>query len=145
MFCRLPEGSSLPRNHEVADKINSILKRIPGVAGWVTIGGFSFLDFANNPSVSSTFVTYKDWKERGSALNQDVILANINRELAGLQEAQAFIVIPPPIRGLGQTGGFQMMVEDRENLGLEELQRATYGLIQAGNSQPSLRTPDNLI
>ncbi len=139
LFCRLPEGASLPRNHEVAAKVNAILKRIPGVAAWVTIGGFSFLDFANNPSVSSTFVTYEDWKKRGSALNQDVIIANINRELAGLQEAQAFIVIPPPIRGLGQTGGFQLMVEDRENLGLEELQRATYGLIQAGNSQPAFQ------
>ncbi len=139
LFCRLPEGSSLPRNREVADKINAILKRIPGVSAWVTIGGYSFLDGANNPSISSTFVTYEDWKKRGEALNQDVIIPNINRELAGLEEAQAFIVVPPPIRGLGQTGGFQMMVEDRESLGLQELQQATYGLVQAGNSQPDLR------
>ena len=139
LFARLPEGSSLPRNHEVADKINDILKRIKGVKTWVTIGGFSFLDFANNPSISSTFVVYQDWKERGQALSQDAIISNINRELAGLQEAQAFVVIPPPIRGLGQTGGFQMMVEDRESLGLQELQQATYSLIEAGNSQPSLK------
>jgi HAE1 family hydrophobic/amphiphilic exporter-1 len=139
LFCRLPEGASLPRNREVADKINAILKRVPGVAAWVTIGGFSFLDFANVSNISSTFVTYEDWKKRGQALTQDVIISNINRELAGLQETQAFIVIPPPIRGLGQTGGFQMMVEDRENLGLQELQKATYSLIGAGNSQPSLR------
>ena len=139
LFARLPEGSSLPRNRELADKINDILKRTPGVETWVTIGGFSFLDFANNPSISSTFVVYQDWKKRGQALSQDVILSNINRELAALPEAQAFAVIPPPIRGLGQTGGFQMMVEDRENLGLQELQRATYALIGAGNSQPSLK------
>ncbi|HYA42597.1 MAG TPA: efflux RND transporter permease subunit, partial [Syntrophobacteraceae bacterium] len=139
LFTRLPEGSSLPRNREVADKINEILKRAPGVASWVTVGGYSFLDAANNPSISSTFVTYEDWSKRGTALNQDVIIANINRELAGLQETQAFIIIPPPLRGLGQTGGFQMMVEDRGNLGLQELQQATYDLIQTGNSQPNLR------
>ena len=49
------------------------------------------------------------------------------------------MVIPPPIRGLGQAGGFQMMVEDRKGLGLEELQKATNELIQAGNSEQSLR------
>ena len=139
LFARLPEGSSLPRNREVANKINDILKRTQGVETWVTIGGFSFLDFANVSNISSTFVVYKDWKERGQALNQEVILSNINRELAGLAEVQAFVVIPPPIRGLGQTGGFQMMIEDREDLGLQELQRATYALIGAGNSQPSLK------
>jgi HAE1 family hydrophobic/amphiphilic exporter-1 len=138
LFCRLPEGASLARNREVATKIDNILRQVPGVSNWVTIGGFSFLDFANVPNISSTFVVYRDWKERGEALSQDVILGNINRQLAGIEDAQAFVVIPPPIRGLGQTGGFQMMVEDRENLGLKELQNAAYALAAAGNSQPGL-------
>ena len=136
---RLPEGASQPRSQEVADKINTILRKTPGVGFWVTIGGLSILDNANVSNISSTFVVYKDWKERGSALNQDRIVSSINRELAGIQEAQAFVVIPPPIRGLGQTGGFQMMVEDRRSLGLAELQKATYELIQKGFSQPGLR------
>ena len=50
-----------------------------------------------------------------------------------------FVLIPPPIRGLSQTGGFQMMVEDRRSLGLVELQKAAHELVQAGNSQPGLR------
>ena len=69
LFCRLPEGASLARNREVAVKIDNILKQTPGVSNWVTIGGFSFLDFANVPNISSTFVVYKDWKERGEALS----------------------------------------------------------------------------
>ena len=121
LVCRLPEGASLARNREVAYKIDNILKQTPGIANWVTIGGFSVLDFANVPNVSSTFVVYKDWKERGESLTQDVILGNLNRHLAEIQDAQAFVVVPPPIRGLGQTGGFQMMVEDRQSVGLKEL------------------------
>jgi HAE1 family hydrophobic/amphiphilic exporter-1 len=136
---RLPEGASQPRSQEVANKVNAILKRTAGVEFWVTIGGLSILDGANVSNISTTFVVYKDWKERGSALNQDKIVSSINRELFGIQEAQAFVVIPPPIRGLGQTGGFQMMVEDRRSLGLAELQKATYDLVQSGNSQPGLR------
>jgi HAE1 family hydrophobic/amphiphilic exporter-1 len=135
----LPEGASQPRSEEVAKKINAILQKTDGVAGWVVIGGLSILDFANVSNISTTFVVYKDWKERGKALSQDRIVSSINRDLAGIQEALAFVVIPPPIRGLGQTGGFQMMVEDRGSLGLTELQRAAYEMIQKGNSQPNLR------
>ncbi|MFB3884183.1 MAG: efflux RND transporter permease subunit [Thermodesulfobacteriota bacterium] len=136
---RLPEGASQPRSEEVANKINTILKKTAGVEFWVVIGGLSILDGANVSNISTTFVVYRPWKERGSALNQDRIVSSINRELAGVQEAQAFVVIPPPIRGLGQTGGFQLMVEDRRRLGLAELQRAVMELVQEGNSQTGLQ------
>lgn len=139
MVSRLPEGASQPRSREVAQEINGILKKTPGVDFWVHIGGFSILDGANVSNMATTFVVYKDWSERGTALNQDMIIAGINRDLAGLRDAQAFVVIPPPIRGLGQTGGFQMMVEDRGDLGLTELKQVTDELIQAGNSRPELR------
>jgi len=135
----LPEGSSQPRSQEVATKVNAILQQTDGLGAWVTIGGFSVLDFANVPNITTTFLVYKDWKERGGALSQDRIVSGLNRELSGIQEALAFVVIPPPIRGLGQTGGFQMMVEDRGNLGLAELQRSTFELVQRGNSQASLQ------
>jgi len=135
----LPEGASQPRSQEVSQKINTILQKTDGIAAWVSIGGFSILDFANVPNISSTFIVYKDWKERGRALSQDRIVSGLNRDLSGIQEALAFVVIPPPIRGLGQTGGFQMMVEDRRSLGLAELQRATSDLVQRSNSHSTLR------
>jgi HAE1 family hydrophobic/amphiphilic exporter-1 len=135
----LPPGASQPRLERLAYRINSILEKTPGVAAWVTIGGFSVLDFANVSNVSTTFFAYKDWSERGTALSQDVIISHIYRELAGIQEALAFVAIPPPIRGLGQTGGFQMMLEDRGGLGLDQLKRAADELVRAGNSQPGLR------
>jgi hydrophobic/amphiphilic exporter-1 (mainly G- bacteria), HAE1 family len=135
----LPEGASQPRSRAVSDKIDAILRRTDGIAGWVTIGGLSVLDFANVPNYSTTFVVYKGWKERGAALTQDRIVSGLTRDLSQLQEAVAFVAVPPPIRGLGQTGGFQMMVEDRGSVGLAELQRVTSELAQAGNSQPDLQ------
>ena len=135
----LPEGASQPRSRQVADKVNAILQKTDGLAGWVHIGGLSVLDFANVPNYSTTFVVYKGWKERGAALSQDRIVAGLTRELSGIQEAVAFVAIPPPIRGLGQTGGFQMIVEDRGSLGLGELQRVASELVRAGNSHPDLQ------
>jgi hydrophobic/amphiphilic exporter-1 (mainly G- bacteria), HAE1 family len=135
----LPEGASQPRSMEVASKVNAILEKTKGIDAWVHIGGYSVLDTANIPNVSTTFVVYKSWKERGKKLDQDRLIAGLSRELAGIQEALVFAVIPPPIRGLGQSGGFQMMVEDRTELGLAELQRNTDELIQKGNSHPNLQ------
>jgi hydrophobic/amphiphilic exporter-1 (mainly G- bacteria), HAE1 family len=139
ILSRLPEGASQPRSKEVSDKITAILKKTPGVAFWVTIGGLSILDGANVSNISTTFVVYEDWKERGTALNQDRIISSINRELFAIQEAQAFMVVPPPIRGLGQTGGFQMVVEDRRGLPPGELQKAADELARAANAEASLR------
>jgi HAE1 family hydrophobic/amphiphilic exporter-1 len=135
----LPEGASQPRSRAVAEKISALLEKTDGLAAWVTIGGFSVLDFANVPNVSTTFIVYKNWSERGKELTQDRIVGGLNRNLSGIQEALAFVVIPPPIRGLGQTGGFQMMVEDRRSLGLSELSRTTADLVQKGNASPGLR------
>jgi HAE1 family hydrophobic/amphiphilic exporter-1 len=139
LFTRLPEGASQPRSLEVADKINTVLKNTDGIANWVVIGGYSLLDGANVTNISTTFLIYKDWSERGTTLNQDALVSGLYRGLSGIQEAQSLVIIPPSIRGLGQTGGFQMMVEDRGALGLKELQRVTSDLVQEGNSQPNLR------
>jgi len=139
LFSRLPDAAAQPRAREVSDKIDAILKKTPGLSGWVTIGGFSILDAANVTTVNTTFVVYEDWSKRGSALSQDRIVSGLNRDLSTIKEAIAFVVIPPPIRGLGQAGGFQMMVEDRKGNDLETLQNVTNQLVEAGNSQQSLR------
>jgi hydrophobic/amphiphilic exporter-1 (mainly G- bacteria), HAE1 family len=122
----------------VSAKIDEVLKDTPGLEAWVTIGGFSILDAASVPNVNTTFVVYQDWSKRGSALSQDRIVSHLNRELSKIKEAIAFVVIPPPIRGLGQTGGFIMMVEDRKGNDLQKLQDAAYTLVQAGNTHKGL-------
>jgi HAE1 family hydrophobic/amphiphilic exporter-1 len=139
LFTRLPDAAAQPRAREVSDKIDAILRKTPGLAGWVTIGGFSILDAANVTTVNTTFVVYEDWSKRGSALSQEKIVSGLNRDLSTIKEAIAFVVIPPPIRGLGQAGGFQMMVEDRKGNDLEALQNVTNQLVEAGNSQYNLR------
>ena len=138
LFTRLPDAAAQPRAREISAKIGNILKNTPGIAAWVTIGGYSILDGANVSTVTTTFVVYKDWSERGSALSQDRIVSGLNRDLSMIKEAIAFVVIPPSIRGLGQAGGFQMMVEDRRGNDLEALQNVANQLIEKGNSQHNL-------
>ncbi|MGD0230752.1 MAG: multidrug efflux RND transporter permease subunit [Syntrophorhabdales bacterium] len=139
LLARLPDGASQPRARQVSDRIEAILKKTRGIQSWVDIGGFSVLDSANVPTVITVFLVYEDWSKRGRALTQDKIVSGLNRDLSAIQEAIAFVVIPPPIRGLGQSGGFQMMVEDRRGNDLENLQNITNQLVAAGNSQPGLQ------
>ena len=136
---KLPDAASQPRVVNVAKAQDAILKKTPGVNAWVTIGGLSVLDNANVSNIFTTFIVYDDWSKRGADLSQDKIVANLRRELSSIEEAISIVLVPPPIRGLGQGGGFQMMVEDRQSLGLAELQKAVDEVIRAGNSQSGLR------
>ena len=108
----------------VVKQLNGIIKKTKGIEAWVTFGGYSALDGANVSNISTTFIVYEDWSKRGAALSQDNILANLRREVASIEEAIIFVMVPPPIRGLGQSGGFQMMVEDRESRGLPLLEKS---------------------
>jgi hydrophobic/amphiphilic exporter-1 (mainly G- bacteria), HAE1 family len=132
---RLPEAAAQPRVKRVSQEVDAILQRMPGVKAWVTVGGYSALDGANVPTTFSTFVVYEDWDQRGAALSQDRLLGQLRREFAAIQEGEIAVLAPPPISGLGQSGGFQMMVEDRGSLGPDQLQKAVWEIVQAGNAQ----------
>ncbi|MGZ9073567.1 MAG: efflux RND transporter permease subunit, partial [Rhodoplanes sp.] len=135
---KLPDAAAQPRARAVVDKINDIVSKEPGVAGWVTIGGLSILDNGNLANAATTFVGYKDWSERGSDLSQERIVGSLRQKLSQIQEAGIFVIVPPAIRGLGASGGFQMVVQDRADLGLTELDKATQQVIRAASGQTGL-------
>ncbi|QJD30430.1 efflux RND transporter permease subunit [Methylococcus geothermalis] len=138
VMTRLPDGAAQPRLRQASRKLDEVLKKTPGVNAWVVIGGLSILDTANLSNTSTTFVIYDDWDKRGEALTQAHILGGLKKQLDAIPEAQFAIMIPPPIRGLGQAGGFQMMVEDRRSLGLPELQKDVLELTRAGSTQSGI-------
>ncbi|MCX5890499.1 MAG: multidrug efflux RND transporter permease subunit [Deltaproteobacteria bacterium] len=136
---KLPDAASQPRVVAATQEVSAILKKTNGLKAWVTIGGFSILDAANVSNMFTIFVVYDDWDKRGAALSQDKIIANLRQDLAAIKDAGVFVAVPPPIRGLGQSGGFQLMIEDRQSLGLAELQKAVSEVINAGSAQSGLR------
>lgn len=135
---KLPEGSSQPRVRETVRKVDAILGNTPGIAAWVTIGGFSMLDAANLSNAFSIFAVYDKWERRGETLSQKRIIGSLKPRLDDIQEARIVLTTPPPIAGLGQAGGFQMMVEDRRSLGLPELQMVMREIQRVGATQTGL-------
>lgn len=136
---QLPNAAALERTNEVLDRIDGILADIPGVADWVSLGGFSIIDGTNASNAATVFVTMTPWGERQEpALSQGAILGRLQQELSQIQEAIAFAFPPPAIPGLGVSGGFQMQLQDRQALGLQELQRMSQEILADGNAQSGL-------
>ncbi|MDH3935324.1 MAG: efflux RND transporter permease subunit, partial [Gammaproteobacteria bacterium] len=137
---QLPDASSQERTNEVLDKIDAILKQTNGVADWVIFGGFNLIDGTASSNTAIVFVTLAPWEERTeAALRQEAILAGLQGQFfVRIPESIVYVFLPPAISGLGVAGGFQLQIEDRGGIGLEELNAMVWEIIQDGNAQAGL-------
>jgi hydrophobic/amphiphilic exporter-1 (mainly G- bacteria), HAE1 family len=137
---QLPDAASQERTRAVVDTVSGILKKTPGVASWFMIGGQSILDSSVASNAAAMYITYTPWSERTGrpGLSQDEIIASLMSQLQQVHEATIFAFPPPAIMGLGVAGGFQMQIEDRANVGLNELQQVIDEMVHDGNSQTGL-------
>lgn len=136
---QLPDSASQERTDQVLRKIDRILEKTPGIRDWISLGGFSILDGTNASNAATIFIVLKPWEERtDESVSQEAILARLNRIFAGIQEAKAFVFPPPAISGLGVAGGFQMQLQDKGAVGLNELQIMANEIIQDSKSQSGL-------
>ena len=114
VVAQLPYASSLERTDAVCKKLEEILKNTPGVKYYTTVEGFSLLSQVQATYNAFFFVTLKPWDERKKAEEQFLaIRTHLNTELAKLPEATASAFPPPSIPGIGTSGGFTFILEDR--------------------------------
>ena len=136
---QLPDAASKQRTDEVLRQINKILEATPGVQDWISLGGFSMIDGTNSSNAATIFVVMKSWDERTAENEtQQAILQHLNKQFSSIQEAIVFTFVPPAIPGLGVSGGFQMQIQDKGNVGLNELQRMASEMIADSRSQSGL-------
>jgi HAE1 family hydrophobic/amphiphilic exporter-1 len=138
VITRLPEGASQPRVRNVSAKMDALLKNTPGIKAWVVLGGFSALDSAPLMNSIATFVRYDDDRKRDKELDQAHIIANLNKTLSQIPEANSTVLPPPPIQGLGASGGLQLLIEDKQGKGLAELEKATQEVIRIARAQSGI-------
>ncbi len=135
----LPDAASKERTVQVVRQMDAIIKETPGVQDWFTLGGFSLLDSTNVSNAATLFIIMDPWEERTDPeLSQEAILERLRQEFWGIQEAVCFVFVPPAISGLGNAGGFEMMLQDRGAVGVELLQQMTQEMIADGNGQAGL-------
>lgn len=136
---QLPPAASLNRTEAVARQIDRILNEYPEVKTFIGVSGFSIMGGGELSNAGTYFVILKNWDERkGKGHTAQDVVNRFNREAYGIQEAQIFAMVPPAIPGLGASGGLQLQLEDRKNLGPTEMQHAIETLMATYHSKPEL-------
>src|SRR5471032_1821969 len=138
-FAQLPDAASLDRTDAVIRKMSEIAKSVPGVADSVAFPGLSINGFTNAPNAGIVFTPLKPAAERTKPGESGAaIAAEINKRMGVVQDAFIMVFPPPPVNGLGTTGGFKMMIEDRGNLGYDELNKAVQAVQMKAWQNPKL-------
>ncbi|MBV9811126.1 MAG: efflux RND transporter permease subunit, partial [Acetobacteraceae bacterium] len=138
---QLPDGASLERTQATLDDVQQRARKIPGVDQVISIAGISVLD--NSASLANAGVAYvilKDWSQRGAGQDLRGMYTALSSAMDGVVQARALVIVPPAIQGIGNAGGFTMMVELRDNTGdFGELSAVTDHLVDNANDQSSLQ------
>ncbi|MBE0438708.1 MAG: efflux RND transporter permease subunit [Gammaproteobacteria bacterium] len=138
-FAQLPDGATMDRTNEVIKEMGLIALAEPGVASAVQFPGLSVNGFTNSASAGIVFVTLDSFDKRKSPeLSAQAIAGKLQQKFAGIEEAFIAIFPPPSVRGLGTTGGFKLQIEDRADLGYEQLANVVERVQQQAWQDPAL-------
>lgn len=122
-LAQLPDAASLDRTDAVIRRMSDLAASVPGVESSVSFPGLSINGFTASPNSGIVFVTLKPFEERKGPGQSGFEIANtLNGLYRQIQEAFVLVVPPPPVNGLGTSGGFKLQIEDRASLGLGALQ-----------------------
>jgi len=132
---QLPPGASLERTDDVVRRATKIILDTPGFESTAGFAGFNGATFTNAPNAGAIFAVLKPFGERAPA---GELLAQLNQRLAAIDDAFIIVIPPPPVAGIGNGGGFRMMVQDRSGAGAVQLGQVTQQLQAAAMAEPRL-------
>jgi len=138
-FAQLPDGATLDRTEDVIRRISDIAMKQPGVEHAIAFPGLSINGFTNSSNSGIVFLSLKPFDQRTSKdLSAGAIAGQLNAKFGGIQEAFIAMFPPPPVQGLGTTGGFKLQLEDRGSLGYAALDAATKAFMAKAYQTPEL-------
>ena len=138
-IAQLPDAASLDRTQDVLAQMQKIALEVPGVAHTVAFPGLSVNGFTNSPNSGIVFTPLDAFADRTDPSQSAMaIAAQLNQRFAAIDEAFVAVFPPPPIQGLGTTGGFKLQIEDRANKGFETLFNSLQAVIGKAQQDPAL-------
>jgi len=136
---RLPDGAALPRTAAVLSEVEHILSKTDGVANVIAVGGYSMLQGTVVPNGAFVIAVLKPWDKRNApSLSLRSIMQSVAPKFAAISRAAIIPFVPPPIPGLGSTGGFEFVLQDTENRPPQSLSAVLNGFIFAANARPEV-------
>ena len=138
-IAQLPDAASLDRTEAVVKQMEEIALQVPGVANTVAFPGLSVSGFANSPNSAIIFTPLDAFSERQDpSKSAGAIAAQLNQRFTAIDAAFVAVFPPPPILGLGSTGGFKLQIEDRTNKGFEALFESLQAVLGKAHQDPAL-------
>jgi HAE1 family hydrophobic/amphiphilic exporter-1 len=138
---QLPDAASLGRTQAVMSELTKAIQRVPGVAHTIQIGGVSPIE--NNAALGNAGIIYamlKPWDVRGKKEGLLPMYEAINAAVADILPAHTLVLVPPPIQGLGLSGGFQMQINSVDgSFNYSQLQQASDAIVHEALQSPSIR------
>jgi len=136
---QLPNAASQQRTDEVAKQVEQVLAETPGVKYTTSVIGFSLLSFVRTSYNAFFFVTLKDWDQRKTRDQEfEEIKTRLNQRLSGMPQAVAFDFSPPAIPGVGTSGGFTFVLEDRAGRDVAFLTQNLETFMAAARKRPEI-------
>jgi hydrophobe/amphiphile efflux-1 (HAE1) family protein len=138
---QMPDASSIDRTNEVMDQLTNLARTTPGIQDAFSVSGFSILSRSNSSAAGLMFMHLKSFGERAGHADMDVnaIAGRLRQRFATVEGGQSLVLLPPPVRGVGNAGGFTIQVEDRSGQATpQQLQAATAHLIDVASKRPEL-------
>lgn len=138
-FAQLPDGATLDRTEDVIKRMSEITLAQPGVEHAIAFPGLSINGFTNGSNAGIVFVGLAPFEVRTTPdLSADAIAMQLNQKFGAIQDAFIAMFPPPPVQGLGTTGGFKLQIEDRAGLGYQTLDEATKAFLAKAYQTPEL-------
>ena len=138
-FAQLPDAATLDRTTDVIRRMTDIALKTPGVESVPAFPGLSINGFTNAPNMGIAFTPLKPFEERSDpSMSAGAIAMAMNMQFSQIQDAFIAIFPPPPVQGLGTIGGFKLQIEDRANLGADELYKQLQNVIAKASKRPEL-------
>ena len=135
----LPEGSSANRTQLILEQMAEILGDVPAIKNSTSISGLNILNFSFKSNSGTFFVQMHPWSERQEESMQLAgVMADLNQRFAALKEASIRVVSPPAIPGLGATGGFSFVLQQRSAGDIKEMERVMGQFLAAANQRPEI-------
>jgi HAE1 family hydrophobic/amphiphilic exporter-1 len=135
---QLPNSASLERTEQAAREIENILAKTPGVQYTTSVMGFSLLSYIQTSYNAFFFVTLKPWSERDPSQQLQVIKQRLNQQLSKLPQGAAISFSPPAIPGVGTSGGFTFVLEDRGGNDIPYLAANVDKFLAAARKRPEI-------
>lgn len=138
-FAQLPLGATLDRTEEVIREMSEVALQQEGVTGAVAFPGLSINGFINSSSAGIVFVTLDEFDKRKTPhLNGFAIAGELQQKFSQIDDAFIAVFPPPPVIGLGNTGGFKLQIQDKLDQGHEALNQTVQTVLGKAYQDPAL-------